>query len=67
MKVYDCYAMFGWHHWEVCSFLNGNGGAVALGQRRGGREEGKEGRLCPGCTGWEKNKEKEKNPLYIAY
>jgi hypothetical protein len=32
--------MFGWHHWEACSFLKGNGGAVALGLGEGGGEGG---------------------------
>lgn len=27
---------------------------------------GREGRLWPRCTVWEQNKEKEKNPVYIA-
>jgi hypothetical protein len=39
------YVVFGWYPWEVCSFLEGNGGGVDLGERGvGGTLAGEEGK-----------------------
>lgn len=41
-----CFAMFCWHQWKTCTFLNRSGGRVdwGRGQRGGERRKGEAGR-----------------------